>query len=178
MDGCVFEFVPYCSVRVSIHFHGLRKLQPGAFQMSLTSLLHFSILWRCVSITAVAGLSISAELQAFQSPSVIQLSASTAPAIAESGVTVIYLTGSGYPAGIINAAQVSIQLQPQAPATGPAMNAIVSTVTTVAGSTRRVAFFAVPANSGNNIRRQPNISFLCPAAQRAARPLPAAIQPF
>ncbi len=106
---------------------------------------------RCLGVALALGVSPASKSLAFQGPTANQVSPSTAPGTAEPGVTTICLNGTGYPAGTINPAQVTVQVQPQAPATGPAMTAVVSAVTSVLGGARRIAFTAVPANSANNV---------------------------
>ena len=119
--------------------------------MSFRSKRFVCLLWRCLGVALALGVSPASKSLAFQSPTAVQLSPSTAPGTAEPAVTTIYLTGTGYPAGTINPAQVTVQLQPQAPATGPAMTAVVSAVTSVLGGARRIAFAAVPVNPANNV---------------------------
>ena len=152
MDGSQFEFLPNDTETAWSHsLVGNSGLLGGGFEMPLQSLLRSSVAWRFLSITVALGASPLLRSLAFQSPTVIQLNPSTAPVIAEPNVTIVSLTGNGYPAGIINPGQVTVQLQPQAPATGPAMNVTVTSVKTVLGSTRKITFTVVPANSANNV---------------------------
>ena len=119
--------------------------------MPFRSILCRSVLWHIIALTAVLAVAPLLRSFAFQSPTVISLSPSTAPATAEPNVTAVALTGSGYPAGTINPAQVTVQLVPQAPATGPAMNATVTGVKTVLGTTRKITFTVAPSNSANDV---------------------------
>ena len=74
-----------------------------------------------------------------QAPVSITLSASATPAAAQPGVTVMSLTGSGFPAGTIAPANVTVTL---APASGNGSTVAVSAtaVTTLFGNSRRVTF--------------------------------------
>jgi RHS repeat-associated protein len=72
----------------------------------------------------------------------VTLSTAVTPTSGQPGITSITLTGSNFPAGTIQPASVNVNLQPAgggATATTPA-----TTVTTVVGTTRRVAFI-IPA---------------------------------
>ncbi len=74
-----------------------------------------------------------------QSPSTIVLSAAATPNAAEPNVTATSVTGSGFPSGTIAPSAVTVHLAPVAPATGPAMVAVVSAVTTLFGTSRRIS---------------------------------------
>ncbi|MCC6536048.1 MAG: PASTA domain-containing protein, partial [Bryobacterales bacterium] len=73
-----------------------------------------------------------------QTPAAVTLSAATLPAAGQPGVTTLDVTGSGFPAGVILPARVTLSLSPVT--TGPAMTATATAVTTVAGTLRRVTF--------------------------------------
>jgi len=103
----------------------------------------------CLALTL--GLSPVGEVLAQTAPVSIALPPTPAPAAAEPGVTPVNLLASGFPAGPITASAVQVTLQPKAPATGPAMVANVTAVTTVVGSSRRVTFLVSPANHANNV---------------------------
>jgi hypothetical protein len=75
----------------------------------------------------------------------VNLVSPASPALAEPGVTLVTVTGSGYPAGSILPAQVNVRLAPAAPGAGPTVNTVATGVQTVVGSTRRVTF-TVPAS--------------------------------
>jgi RHS repeat-associated protein len=68
------------------------------------------------------------------------LSPNTAPLTAQPGVTVVNLTGNNFPDGTILPGEVNVALQVASGSTGPALTTTVNTVTTIAGSTRRIAF--------------------------------------
>jgi hypothetical protein len=75
----------------------------------------------------------------------VNLSATASPATATPGSTVVTLTGSSFPSGTINAAEITVNLSPDPSAVGsPSAAVIASTIQTVVGSTRRVTFL-VPA---------------------------------
>src|SRR5262249_43224483 len=77
---------------------------------------------------------------------IVTLSPTTAPGTAEPGVTVVNVTGTGFPTGAINASAVNVSLQPALGA-APLQTAVVSAVTTVFGATRRIVFQIAPGNS-------------------------------
>ena len=64
--------------------------------------------------------------------------AATAPKAAQPGVTTVNLTGSNFPSGTIAPNQVTVNLQPATG--GPALTAVVSAVTTLFGTSRRITF--------------------------------------
>ena len=70
----------------------------------------------------------------------ITLSPVTAPAAGEPGVTLINVTGSGFPSGTITPSLVAVSLQPASVGSSPQLNGVVTAVTTIVGSTRRVTF--------------------------------------
>src|SRR5258708_2705329 len=74
----------------------------------------------------------------------ITLSPVTAPTAGEPGVTLINITGSGFPPGIITPDLVTVGLQPEVNGSGPLLNGKVTAVTTIIGMTRRVTFQIVP----------------------------------
>src|SRR5262249_40625899 len=91
-----------------------------------------------VQYSVVAGTLLIAGAQVFAPNNPITLSPTTPPGAASAGVTVVNLTGSGFPTGTITPNLVTVTL---APATsGPAQSATVTGVTTVVGSTRRIVF--------------------------------------
>jgi hypothetical protein len=104
-----------------------------------------------VSVLSVFAVSPVPLLLAQLAPAVVTLTTSATPSTAEPGVTVVGISGTGFPSGTINPADVQVQLQPMAPGIGPAMVAAVSAVTTLYGSTRRVSFQVFPANGANNV---------------------------
>jgi hypothetical protein len=76
----------------------------------------------------------------------VNLSPTASPASGQPGITVINLTGSGFPAGSIQPAAVAVSLKPAAAAIGgTAVTTPASAVITLAGSTRRVTF-TIPAS--------------------------------
>ena len=77
-------------------------------------------------------------------PAPITLTSATTPGSAEPGVTYVNVVGSGFPSGTIGAKDVTVTLAPAS--TGPAMTAVVQSVTTLFGSSRRVTFQVSPAN--------------------------------
>src|SRR5713101_1619021 len=79
-----------------------------------------------------------------QVPAAVTLQPGTAPAAAEPGVTIVNVMGSGFPAGTIPPGNVNVALTPAG--SGPAMTAIVQSVVTIIGTTRRIAFQISPAN--------------------------------
>lgn len=72
----------------------------------------------------------------------VTLAPQTSPASGQPGVTTIGITGSSFPAGAILPAAIDVKLEPSAG--GPPVTTKASTITTVAGTTRRVAF-VIPA---------------------------------
>src|SRR5260370_3082781 len=86
------------------------------------------------------------ELLAQTGNSSITLSPTTSPAAAEPGVTLINVTGGGFPAGSIPPNLVTVNLQPATAGSGPALTGLVTAVTTIVGSTRRITFQVVPGN--------------------------------
>jgi mannan endo-1,4-beta-mannosidase len=72
----------------------------------------------------------------------VKLNASAQPATGNAGVTVENLTGSGFPAGSIAPASVTVSLASTCNG-NPAATTTASIVTTIVGSTRRVSF-AIP----------------------------------
>ena len=72
----------------------------------------------------------------------VKLNALAQPATGNAGVTVENLTGSGFPAGTIAPASVTVSLASTCNGS-PAAKTAASVVTTIAGSTRRVSF-AIP----------------------------------
>jgi hypothetical protein len=82
---------------------------------------------------------------AAQSATQVTLQPSTVPGSAEPGVTYVNLTGTNFPAGTISPSSVNVNLAPAG--SGPAMTATVKSVTTLVGTTRRITFQLLPANS-------------------------------
>ena len=70
----------------------------------------------------------------------VTLAAKTAPIAAQPGVTTVNLSGSNFPSGTISPSQVTVTLQLPPLTTGPALTTVVSAVTTVFGTTRRITF--------------------------------------
>ena len=70
----------------------------------------------------------------------VTLAAKTTPTAAQPGVTTVNLTGSNFPSGTISPNQVTVNLQLPPLTTGPELKAVVSAVTTVFGTTRRITF--------------------------------------
>lgn len=73
-----------------------------------------------------------------QAQSTVRLSPAASPAAGQPGVTVISVIGSGFPAGTISAAGVTVTLQPSSG--GSAVTTAATTVATIIGTTRRVTF--------------------------------------
>jgi hypothetical protein len=73
----------------------------------------------------------------------VTLSPAASPASGQPGITVINLTGSGFPTGTIQLTAVTVSLEPAAG--GAAVTTPSTAVTTIAGSTRRVTF-TIPAS--------------------------------
>ena len=73
----------------------------------------------------------------------VTLSPAASPASGQPGITVINLTGSGFPTGTILPTAVTVSMAPSAG--GAAITTPSSAVTTVAGTTRRVTF-TIPAS--------------------------------
>jgi len=71
---------------------------------------------------------------------VVTLSSTTTPSAGQPGVHVVSVLGSGFPAGAINPAAVNVRLVPVPPAVGPSAQTQATTLTTVAGTTRRTSF--------------------------------------
>ena len=68
----------------------------------------------------------------------VTLSPAASPTSGQPGVTIINLTGSGFPTGTIQPTAVTVSLQPSAG--GSVVTTSSSAVTTIAGTTRRVTF--------------------------------------
>ena len=77
--------------------------------------------------------------------SIVKLSPSTSPASAEPGVTLVNLTGSGFPLGTITPGLITVKLAPSS-GSGPSESATATAVTTVIGTTRRVTFQVAPGS--------------------------------
>lgn len=96
---------------------------------------------RAVLLASCCTLAVSAQ-------TLITLTSSASPSAGQPGVTVVTLTGSGFPAGTIGGDSVDVRLEP---AGGGTVTTTKSTsVTTVVGSTRRIAFL-VPASIVVNV---------------------------
>ena len=90
--------------------------------------------------TIVVGAGYWSQLEA---QTAITLSPAASPTTGQAGITVINVTGSGFPTGTIQAPDVAVVL---APAAGGASTATAPTaITTIVGTTRRVTF-TVPAS--------------------------------
>ena len=123
--------------------------------MSVRRLLHLARLRQLFSFLLVFAL-FPIEVVRGQSPSTIVLSAAATPSAAEPNVTAVSVTGSGFPSGTIAPSAVTVHLAPIAPAAGPAMVAVVSAVTTLFGSSRRITFQVAPANLLINVQNPTN----------------------
>src|SRR5437879_362507 len=78
------------------------------------------------------------------SPTAVTLTSPTSPGVAQPGVTMVNLTGSGFPSGIVTPAQTMVNL---APATsGPAESAKITAATLITGTTWRVTFQVMGPN--------------------------------
>src|ERR1700680_2024456 len=75
--------------------------------------------------------------------SVVTLQQNTAPAVAETGLTTVSVTGINFPTVTITAANVTVTLTPKPPATGPTVQVQATAVANLAGNSKRVSF-AVP----------------------------------
>ena len=80
---------------------------------------------------------LSGALLVGQAPVAVTLSPAVSPAIGQAGSTSITITGSGFPAGTIQPADVAVLFEPAAG--GASVTNAAATLTTVAGSTRRVS---------------------------------------
>src|SRR5690348_1449992 len=77
-------------------------------------------------------------------PTAVTLTSPTSPGAAQPGVTVVNLTGTGFPSGTVTPAQTTITL---APATsGPAESAKITAATLLTGTTWRVTFQVIGPN--------------------------------
>ncbi len=92
-------------------------------------------------------LTITAAICAILAPAqtTILLNAAANIAVGQPGLSNVIVTGSGFPAGTIAPAQVTVVLTPAPGSVGPTVQTTASAVTTVIGSTRRVAF-QIPAS--------------------------------
>src|SRR5579864_1644671 len=70
----------------------------------------------------------------------VTLTSAASPTAGQPGVTVITVLGSGFPAGTIPPANVTVNLQPATSGGGPSGVATATAVTTIVGTTRRVTF--------------------------------------
>ena len=70
----------------------------------------------------------------------VTLSPGASPSAGQPGVTTVTLTGTGFPAGTIQPASVTVSLAPVAGGTNVTATASASAVTIIVGTTRRIAF--------------------------------------
>ena len=75
-----------------------------------------------------------------QVPNTVELLPNTSPSAAQPGVTVVSLTGSGFPGGSIVPGQVTISLQVAPGYSGPKLTASAIAVAVLAASSRRITF--------------------------------------
>lgn len=80
-------------------------------------------------------------------PAAVTLMPTASPSAAEPGVHYVTIIGNNFPTGTITPSGVSVTLNPVTLGAGPTMAAVVQSVTTVIGSTRRVIFQISPAQS-------------------------------
>ncbi|MDE3178380.1 MAG: hypothetical protein KGM47_01870, partial [Acidobacteriota bacterium] len=78
-----------------------------------------------------------------QAQSTVRLSPAVSPSSGQPGVTLLSVIGSGFPAGTIPAANVTVALQPSSG--GSPVTTAATAVTTIFGTTRRVSF-QIPAS--------------------------------
>ncbi len=102
----------------------------------------------------LAGLFVAAS--SVWASSKVTLSATTSPTAGQAGITSVNVTGSGFPAGVIPAANVTVTLQP-AGSSGPSVTATASAVTTILGTVRRVTF-QIPSSIGVSTPTTYNVS--------------------
>jgi len=86
----------------------------------------------------------------------VTLSATTSPTAGQAGITSVNVVGSGFPAGAIPAANVTVTLQPSG-STGPSVTATASAVSTILGTVRRVTF-QIPTSIGVSTPTAYNVS--------------------
>lgn len=103
-----------------------RRLGLGIFPRFLIPTLAAAIL-------VFYGAAVSAQTQ-------VSLSPSASPTAGQAGVTSINVTGSNFPTGTISPSQVQISVRSATAGAGPAGSATATAITTIIGSTRRVAF--------------------------------------
>ena len=113
---------------------------------SVVESLRFAlVLLLCLLISGGADVILQSPIIALAaSPSSVTLTASTTPSAAEPGVTFVSVTGNGFPSGTIGPSNVTVTLTPAT--SGPAMTAVVQSVTTIVGPTRKVTFQVSSAN--------------------------------
>ena len=95
---------------------------------------------------SLAGFLALAPLEAQTSPATITLAATTSPATAQPGVTVLTLVASSMPAGTITPANLNVTLQVAAGATGPALTAQVSGYGSIPVGGGRITFQVLGPN--------------------------------
>src|SRR6185437_13194087 len=73
-------------------------------------------------------------------PVVVTLSPATSPTMGQPAVTVVNITGNGFPSGSMPPTQVTIQIEPVSPAAGSAAFTPASAVVSLTGNARRISF--------------------------------------
>jgi RHS repeat-associated protein len=100
---------------------------------------------RTAAAIVAAGLLVVTASAFFQTPASVTLSPLTSPTAGQPGTIVVSLTGNNFPAGTINPADVTVNLEPTTAGQGATVQAKATSVTLVVGTTRRVTF-VVPAS--------------------------------
>jgi uncharacterized repeat protein (TIGR03803 family) len=107
------------------------------------------------------------------SGTIITLSGGTSPTMGQPGLTIVNVTGSGFPSGAIPPANVTVTLNS---GFGAAVTVTATAVTTIAGSVRRVSF-KIPASmaSTNPVKYEVSISGTTSTGVAFSSGLPAAL---
>src|SRR5690606_25623496 len=90
------------------------------------------------AISAVLAATLVASLALLSAQTSVTLSPAVSPSAAQPGVHLVTVLGSGFPAGTLDPSAVTVTLTPASG--GPAATTVATTVTTVTGTSRRVAF--------------------------------------
>ena len=100
----------------------------------------FNLIVRLLLIAQLSGASILfGQALAVTTPAAITLNAATSPDTGQVGVTTLFLAGNGFPSGAISTDQVVVGLE-KLSSTAPSLTAIVTGVTALPGTSRRIAF--------------------------------------
>lgn len=92
-----------------------------------------------LTVVALAFLAAQPRLP-LSAQTTVTLNPSAAPTTAQPGVTVVNVTGSGFPSGTIPPGNVTVTLQPTTAGSGSSGTTVATAVTSILGTTKRVTF--------------------------------------